>query len=123
MRERLEPIELGERDGAAVRRELVVAAPFVVVARDAIGRLDDEPVVDQTIESAVERSRAHSYRAVAQLRDPAHQAVPVELPIEEGQHDVQRRRRERLLRSSHTRILIYRLSTVKAGSVAPKTRQ
>jgi hypothetical protein len=113
--EGVEPGEFIDGDDAAFGRELVVAAAFVVAAGGPVGGLHDESCVEEAVERAVERPRAHADGPVAQLLDPAHEGVAVEFAVEEGQDDVQRCGGE-WLRSWHCRILIYRMSIVKARS-------
>jgi len=79
-------------NGSARAGELVVPAPFALVAGYPIGGLLDEAVADETIEGPAQGAGAHPNGAVAQLRHSADQRVAVRLAIEQGQHHVQRRR-------------------------------
>lgn len=84
MHQSLEPGEFPDGDLSPAVAELVIAPTFVVVPRGPVRRLLDEPVLDEAVESAVESSWAHPHRAVAELRDPAHQRITVELTVKQG---------------------------------------
>jgi hypothetical protein len=89
MYQTLQTGQLVDRDGAPGGCELVVTAAFAVISFDPIRGLLDEPVLNEAIQGAVQRSRTHANRAVTQLSDPPHEPVAVELPIEQSQNDVQ----------------------------------
>src|SRR5207249_4430883 len=73
MHETLEAGEFVDRHRPPAPSELVVPAPLTVIARDAIGGLLDEAILDQTVDGPVEGARTHAHCAVAELCHPSHQ--------------------------------------------------
>ncbi len=115
-----EASDLVEGDGTPVGGELVVAAPFgsgVAVGGAAFSGLLDEARLEEAVDRAVEGAGAHADRAVAELFDPPHQGVAVELAVEERQRHVHGRCGQRLLLRLHTRSLMYRTMTVKSPKI------
>jgi hypothetical protein len=78
-----------------------------------VGGLDDEALVAEAVDGAVERARTHANGAVAQLGDPLHQRVAVLLSGEQGEQEVERSSRDGLPGHRHTHIVIYRKLIVK----------
>ena len=114
MHHRLEPCQLIDREGATVGCEAIEAAAFVAVPGDEVGGLLDEAVDDKAVEGAVEGAGSHADDAVAEFSDSSHECVAVELAVEEGQHDVERRSGKRTSFESHTRTMMYQIPIVKS---------
>ena len=90
MHQALEADDFVDGNGPASAGELVVPAPFAVVAGYPISGLLDEAVADETVEGPIQGAWAHPHGAVAQLRHSADQRVAVRFAVKQGQHDVQR---------------------------------